>query len=302
MIAVAACQFACGGDEDSPAYPGTGGVLGTGGSVGVGGIVGAGGTGGAVTPGSGGVPTTGGTSGTGGTANPPTGDLTGSTCARWGEVNGRTFLYRNNIWNEASASQKQCISVKETGKVGSFEVTESQISVNSGAPGSYPSIVHGWHWGKWTANSGLPKTLSSINTAQSSWSYVPVSGGKYNISYDIWLHPQNNPKEPDGGLELMIWTHQQGGAQPFGDPAGSIQLSGANWNVHKGQIGKWYYVAYVRTGGGNSVNLNLKEFFADVVKRGHAQNSWNLLSIQAGFEIWQGGQGLKTTSFTSTVN
>jgi cellulose 1,4-beta-cellobiosidase len=40
---------------------------------------------------------------------------------------------------------------------------------------------------------------------------------------------------------------------------------------------------------------------ADAVKRGYISNSWYLIDVEAGFELWQGGAGLATKSFSVHV-
>lgn len=66
-------------------------------------------------------------------------------------------------------------------------------------------------------------------------------------------------------------------------------------------MSQWNYVAY-RAHGLRSVNLDVKHFINDSIQRGYAQSGWYLTSIQAGFEIWQGGTGLKVNSFAAKVN
>jgi len=39
-----------------------------------------------------------------------------------------------------------------------------------------------------------------------------------------------------------------------------------------------------------------------MVSRGYTKSSWYLIDVEAGFELWQGGAGLKTNSFSVSVN
>jgi cellulose 1,4-beta-cellobiosidase len=48
--------------------------------------------------------------------------------------------------------------------------------------------------------------------------------------------------------------------------------------------------------------LDLQALVADAVSRGYIQTSWYLIDVEAGFELWQGGAGLATNSFSVTVN
>jgi len=57
-------------------------------------------------------------------------------------------------------------------------------------------------------------------------------------------------------------------------------------------------VSYVLSSPSSSVtNLDLAPLSADAVSRGYLPTSWWLIDIEAGFEPWQGGQGLAITSF-----
>jgi len=55
------------------------------------------------------------------------------------------------------------------------------------------------------------------------------------------------------------------------------------------------------TGTTSVTNLDLQALVADAVSRGYIQNSWYLIDVEAGFELWQGGAGLATNSFSINV-
>jgi hypothetical protein len=40
---------------------------------------------------------------------------------------------------------------------------------------------------------------------------------------------------------------------------------------------------------------------ADAIRRGHLHESWYLVDVEAGFELWQGGAALTTKSFSVRV-
>jgi cellulose 1,4-beta-cellobiosidase len=59
----------------------------------------------------------------------------------------------------------------------------------------------------------------------------------------------------------------------------------------------------VRTQATTSLKFDLNAFIQHAVGRGDAiQSSWYLTNVFAGFEIWSGGVGLKTTAFYALVN
>ena len=48
--------------------------------------------------------------------------------------------------------------------------------------------------------------------------------------------------------------------------------------------------------------LDIGTLTQDMVSRGYTESSWYLIDVEAGFELWQGGAGLKTNSFSVSVN
>ena len=47
--------------------------------------------------------------------------------------------------------------------------------------------------------------------------------------------------------------------------------------------------------------LDLAALVQDGISRGYIQPSWWLIDIEAGFELWQGGAGLATNSFSVSI-
>jgi hypothetical protein len=64
----------------------------------------------------------------------------------------------------------------------------------------------------------------------------------------------------------------------------------------------WNTVSYTMTSGTTSVSkLDLQALVADAVSRGYLNRSWYLIDMEAGFELWRGGAGLATKSFSVNV-
>jgi cellulose 1,4-beta-cellobiosidase len=63
----------------------------------------------------------------------------------------------------------------------------------------------------------------------------------------------------------------------------------------------WNYIAYVSREPLSSVDLDIKAFIDDAVSRGFIDPEWFLDAIEAGFEIWRGGSGSETLSFSAHV-
>jgi chitodextrinase len=219
-----------------------------------------------------------------------TATTTGTTSIQGGE-----FIIQDNEWN---SSAEQCLTYT-SGTAWSVTTANFNLPTN-GAPATYPSIYKGCHWGLCTtANDSMPIQVSNLATATTSWSTTQPASGAYDVAYDIWFNSTpTTPGQPDG-TELMIWLNSRGGVQPFGSQTGTANLAGANWNVWTGQQTSWKIISYVLNPGGTSfTNLNVKALIDDAVSRGSLNRSHFLIDAEAGFEIWQGGQGLASNSFS----
>jgi len=216
---------------------------------------------------------------------------------------GSRYMVQNNAYGGAT----HCIQAAwdNANKAG---FTVSQVNANiaaGGPPGSYPSIVYGWHVdGQMYGGYTSARQLSAITSAPSDWTFTaPASAGRYNASYDIWIHNSSaRPANTGGTLELMIWLYKRD-TTPIGSMVGTVTIASATWEVWYGSHDGFSTVSYVRVPSVNTVTgLDLKPFFSDAVTRGYATASAYLLGIQAGFEIWEGNQNMVTNSYSVTVN
>ena len=223
------------------------------------------------------------------------------------------YAIQNNI--NTGAPGTQCVQAMVGGATcGGFSATFTGFGNNGSlSPSSYPSIIYGWQNGSFYGGYRTPQQISAITSAMTNWQVTTPSAGKWNAAYDIWLAPSGTPtpKTAAGGLELMIWVNygSPGNApQPIGTMMGTVTVAGETWNVWRGSTGNgtatWMYLAYQRPTGSNSANFNLKDFFTNAMAQGVGlQNTWVLLGVQAGFEVWQqGGGSAATTSFSVNVN
>jgi hypothetical protein len=83
---------------------------------------------------------------------------------------------------------------------------------------------------------------------------------------------------------------------------GTAQILGTTWSVWSTAMASWTYLAYVLSPVTSCVNsLDVRAFTEDALSRGLIKPSWYLIDVEAGFEIWQGGQGLAVSSFSVDV-
>ena len=214
-------------------------------------------------------------------------------------VHGGAYTIMNNEWHSAAA---QCIT---TDGSASFTVVNSSIASKHGTPGGYPFIYKGCHWGACTPGSGLPIQVARIHpgTVITSWNTTQPGGSNvYNVAYDIWFNRAPATAGQPDGAELMIWLNRHGPIYPAGSRVASdVSVGGRSYHVYLRQS-RWNTITYLMTTGATSVrNLDLWPLVAYAVSRGYIQPSWYLISVESGFELWRGGAGLATDSFSVKV-
>src|ERR1700733_13876293 len=220
-------------------------------------------------------------------------------------VSGGTYIVQNN---EFDSSASECVT---TDGNADFTVANSAIAnATNGSPGAYPSIYQGCHWGN-CSSGGLtssPIEVSSLTTGKvtTSWSTSQPGGSSnaYDVAYDIWFNQTPTTSGQPNGTELMVWLNHNGSVQPFGsEVASNVSIGGHTYNVWYGTQSSWDTVTYDMTTANTSVSgLDVGTLTQDSVSRGYTNSSWYLIDVEAGFELWQGGAGLTTNSFSVTVN
>jgi len=214
-------------------------------------------------------------------------------------VDGGVYTVQNNEWGSGAA---ECVAV---GSAGGFTVTRSAIANSaSGAPGGYPSIYRGCHWGTCTPHSGLPVPVSRLlspGTVTTGWATAQPVTGAYDVAYDIWFNRAPSTSGQPDGAELMIWLSHHGPVRPFGSQVSTATIGGRPYDVWFGKQA-WNTISYSMVTGTTSVrDLDIGQFAADALRRGYIHKSWYLTDVEAGFELWQGGAGLATDSFAVNI-
>jgi hypothetical protein len=222
---------------------------------------------------------------------------------RWGKAVVGTYIVQNNLWN-GNVPGSQCINVTDHGP--GFAITKQTGSApTDNGPASYPSIYVGCHYAddksKCSPGTNLPIQVKSIKKAETSITLKYVGGAIFDASYDIWL----DPKPITTGVnkqEIMIWLNRQGSIQPVGQAVeNNVKIAGQNWQVWSGSNGANDVISYVVPSAIANMTFNVRDFIADIVKRGKITDDFYLTSIQAGFEPWRGGEGLAIESFRADV-
>jgi hypothetical protein len=215
-------------------------------------------------------------------------------------VSGGAYIVQNNEWN---SSASECVT---TDGGADFTVANSAISNGtSSAPGGYPAIYKGCHWGLCSTGSNLPIQVSKLaaGAVTTSWSTTQTGSGIYDVAYDIWFNQAPTTTGQPNAEELMVWLNHTGSVQPSGSVvASNVSIGGHTYNIWEAQNSVWKDVSYVMTSPATSVsNLDVGVLAADSVSRGYMTTSDYLIDVEAGFELWQGGAGLTTNSFAVNV-
>jgi hypothetical protein len=235
----------------------------------------------------------------------PTGNLAnyGSPqCDQYAKITlGSSYMVQNNRYGGNS----HCIqALWDNGSNAGFSLSDVSANVMPGAaPGSYPSIVYGWHDGTFYGGYGSAKQLSAISSIPSKWSFTAPSGSvNYNASYDNWIGTGPTSASFGGTLEQMIWLSYLGTTPIGSEVEQSVSIAGTTWTVWYGEHDGFRTVSYIRASNTTNAELDLNEFMKHTISAGYATNDSYLLGIQAGFEIWQANQAFATTSYSVSVN
>jgi len=263
-------------------------------------------TGGTGSGGSGGGSTgSGGSTGTAATCQSPSGGpstITDPFGVGMVACGSQQYVVQNNDWG---AKQGQTIMY---GKGTTMKVTEQTGVGQNNSPASFPSIFIGKNSNH--SSGDVPKAVSSIKAGDlpTSWTWADNGAtGSYNAAYDVWFSTSSagepDKSDPSGGF-LMVWYHKPSDNQPIGTMKGTANIAGTNWNIWEGNNsgdGK-PCITYQAVTTINTLSFKLGDFIRDAVDNQHyLMDSWYLTNVFAGFEIWNGGQGLETKDFTATM-
>jgi hypothetical protein len=213
-------------------------------------------------------------------------------------ANGTTYFVRNDNFKGTG----EC--VRNFGRHANFQVVSSAADTDGPETQAYPMIGYGCAYGSCTKGTALPRRVSRLYYPELTWYTKQRASGRWNAGFDVWFNRTASFAGQATGTELMIWL----GTRNFPVAAGSpvYRLAGTDWyeihwratshvnpNVH------WTLVIFRRVHPTRHVwRLHLKPFINHLRYQGLLKRSWYLESIDGGFEIWRGGAGLGTTTFS----
>ena len=219
-------------------------------------------------------------------------------------VGGGRYIVQNNEYNSGA---DECLS---TDGGADFAVANSNMTNQPGAPGGYPSIYQGCHWGS-CSSGGLstnPIQVANLTPGEvtTSWNTTQPggTGNRYDVAYDIWFNQTATTNGSPNCAEVMVWLGHDGPIQPYGTTVASgVNLGGTDYTVWEGVQTTTPTISYEMDTPATSVSaMDLYPIAQDAVSRGYISKSCYLIAVEAGFELWQGGVGLATNSFSVAIN
>lgn len=210
---------------------------------------------------------------------------------------GAEYVVRNDNYGRLG----ECLSNHDRST--NFSIVRSDAHRRRAEPVAYPNIFVGCSWGVCSSRSGLPLRVGRIRRLVTTWHTTMRAKGTWSAGYDIWFDRKASRSGQSGGAELMIWLN----ARHFG--VGSwpvvtvhqVKYYLEHWVTH-GHGKHWNYIQFRRVHPTSKVTrLNVKLFIAAAERDRLINRKWWLVSVMAGFEIWRGGVGLRTTQYRVKV-
>ncbi|MFJ9441226.1 ricin-type beta-trefoil lectin domain protein [Kitasatospora sp. NPDC101235] len=205
-------------------------------------------------------------------------------------LDGGAKVLEPNPWNTAGT-----VCVDPVGDSGfTLSRTDDFVPKNPLAPGAYPNVSTA------PGASGLPVPVSALGDATADWDANGRVSGSFNLSFDLWYGSSPDNCLPGESAEVMIWLDATDNVRPAGDKVSdALPFGDAGYHVYQAPItGPHSVISYVRTAPTHTTRgLNLRLFTADAMARGYVPKGSYLCRVQAGFEVWSGGTGLRSNSF-----
>lgn len=217
---------------------------------------------------------------------------------------GHAYEVRNAYWH---GTRTMCIENRNLQP--NFEVTSPPGADPQGLVSAYPDVFRGCLWHICSPNAGIPIQVSDIRRLASTWHTRQGVRGSWNAAYDLWIGKRRMITGQANGAELMIWLNRHGSCCPLSRHAPTVRVDGykfrlARWRHYSAEWGvSWNYIQFRLVHPRWRVDhLRLKPFIMRAIKLKLVRSSWWLENVTAGFEIWHGGTGLRTTDFNVSLS
>ncbi len=240
-----------------------------------------------------------------------------STCNEWYYTVYGNYIVRNNTWGNYQPGyvSPQCMTANSK--------DDWTVSANhqngTGMVKSYPQCWTGWQKGNgWIVPPSILPVLAEPNSNSNNvlidWSFNAPASGRYLSALDCYTHSFPNPgnggngSSDDASWNILIFPHYQDNTGYFQGDTMSPWLPGRYFID-----GKWWYVqvnfnsnygwcdqhmVFKAVDLTTSVSgLNLNKFIQFGRNQGWVTGTQYITSVQAGWELIEGGSGFATTAF-----
>ncbi|HET9893928.1 MAG TPA: hypothetical protein VFQ44_03245 [Streptosporangiaceae bacterium] len=203
------------------------------------------------------------------------------------------------VRNDNYGGRRECLANKN--RWANFAVASSAARRKGPEPAAFPNIFYGCSWGVCSPGTKLPRRVSRLREPVTSWYTAGRPAGRWDAAYDIWFARKRHTSGQDHGAEIMLWLRSKGLGRPGGH---GLLIERQRWQLEhwvttNPATGEHWPLIIFRLihPRGYVRHLSLMPFFRRVETLGLLDRSWWLTAVEAGFEVWRGGAGLRTTSF-----
>ena len=237
----------------------------------------------------------------------------GRICTGQGSQFAATANPFYDVENTGDAGGSACLTVSSTAEAFHVDSTNWDPS----APGAntsdpyigFKAIYTGCKNGS-CLEPGYPALASSIESEPTSWSFssnFSQIGGQFDAIYDSFWNTTPTQQYLPNGAELMVWLNYTPGLSALGGAQLPDFTTGGQtyhvWSAVKTEGARtWTRIAFQRATGNRTTsvsNMDMATFIQAAIADGAIKSTWYQQDLEAGFEIWQGGVGLATSSFSA---
>jgi len=203
----------------------------------------------------------------------------------------------NNLWAQEHATGHQSLTIQSPVAWSTeFDWTRAEDWQVT----TYASVVQGWHWG-WEVPkglTGLPIPVGELPTisAIADFKITPKAGSvvRYDMLWDLWLHPTVDPTPDTPRTEIMIWLSYSQDYLGLGNTlyVAYPTIGGIKWKVNPTQPSPTQKTIAFMINGQNltSATLDLQDFIDWVAanRPDFVPANYFLTSVEFGPEIYKG--------------
>jgi hypothetical protein len=190
-----------------------------------------------------------------------------SSSDKFGSWSNGGYTVRNDVWGSGAGPQ-----VIWANSFSNWGVWANHP--NTGGVKAYPHSAR-----------NVGRSLSGLQSLQSSFNVTRPATGAYTAAYDIWA--SNN------AFEIMLWMNKTGAVGPIGSRQTSVSVGGHSWDVYRGSNGANQVFSFVRQGNTNAGTVDVRAvlnwirtqgWFGDVTV-GEVQFGFEITSSSGGFDF-----------------